>query len=69
MLKNVAMSVQETSNSLERVLLMQGAKVYGVRLGKYKTPAKETDPRHMPPHFYYNQEDFLRSYQKGKNWT
>jgi hypothetical protein len=27
-------------------------KSYGVQLGPFKTPAKETDPRHMPPNFY-----------------
>jgi nucleoside-diphosphate-sugar epimerase len=69
MLKIVVQAVEVTSNSLERVVLMQGAKVYGVHLGKFKTPAKETDPRHMPPNFYYSQEDFLRSHQEGKSWT
>ncbi|MFJ2043455.1 SDR family oxidoreductase [Paenibacillus taichungensis] len=69
MLANVVKAVEETSNSLDRVILMQGAKVYGVHLGKFKTPAKENDPRHLPPNFYYNQEDFLRTHQKGKSWT
>ncbi|MGG3642183.1 SDR family oxidoreductase [Bacillus gobiensis] len=69
MLDNVVMTVEETSNSLQRVVLMQGAKVYGAHLGKFKTPAKESDPRHLPPNFYYNQEDFLRSHQEGKSWS
>jgi nucleoside-diphosphate-sugar epimerase len=69
MLANIVQSVEETSGSLERVILMQGAKVYGVHLGKFKTPAKENDPRHLPPNFYYNQEDFLRTYQAGKSWS
>lgn len=69
MLRNLVKALEETSSSLERVVLMQGAKVYGVHLGDFKTPAKETDPRHMPPNFYYNQEDFLRAEQKGKDWS
>ncbi|GGN99142.1 SDR family oxidoreductase [Saccharibacillus kuerlensis] len=69
MLVNIVKGVEATSNSLERVVLMQGAKVYGVHLGKFKTPAKENDPRHLPPNFYYNQEDFLRMHQKGKEWS
>jgi hypothetical protein len=31
----------------------------GNHLGPYKTPTKEDDPRHMPPNFYYDQQDFL----------
>ncbi|UNK16092.1 SDR family oxidoreductase [Paenibacillus sp. N3/727] len=69
MLANAVRGVEETSNSLERVVLMQGAKVYGAHLGKFKTPAKESDPRHLPPNFYYNQEDFLRTHQVGKSWS
>ncbi|OXM16631.1 SDR family oxidoreductase [Paenibacillus herberti] len=69
MLSNVVKAVEETSDSLERVIMMQGAKVYGVHLGKFKTPAKESDPRHLPPNFYYNQEDFLRTHQVGKSWS
>ncbi|SCW79289.1 Nucleoside-diphosphate-sugar epimerase [Paenibacillus tianmuensis] len=69
MLANAVKGVEATSSSLERVVLMQGAKVYGAHLGKFKTPAKETDPRHLPPNFYYSQEDFLRSHQQGKSWS
>ena len=38
-------------------------------LVRYKTPAKETDPRHMPPNFYYNQEDYLVERSAGKMWS
>ena len=69
MLKNIVEATEEASNSLERVILMQGAKVYGAHLGKFKTPAKENDPRQLPPNFYYSQEDFLRTQQKNKKWS
>lgn len=69
MLENIVKAAEESSDALERVVLMQGAKVYGAHLGKFKTPAKESDPRHLPPNFYYNQEDFLREHQKGKSWS
>ena len=69
MLKNIVSSVSESKHhNLSRVVLIQGAKVYGAHLGKFKTPAKENDPRHLPPNFYYAQEDFLRSFQNNKNW-
>jgi hypothetical protein len=37
-------------------------------LGPFKAPAREDDPRLMPPNFYYDQEDFLRERQQGKAW-
>ena len=46
---------------VQRVVLYQGAKVYGVHLGTVKAPFYEDDPRHLGPNFYYAQEDFLRS--------
>jgi nucleoside-diphosphate-sugar epimerase len=51
------------------VVLLEGAKYYGAHLGPYKTPAKEDDPRHMPPNFYYDQEDYLKSRSTGKDWS
>ena len=41
----------------------------GADLGPFKTPAREDDPRLMPPNFYYGQEDHLRRQQAGKRWT
>src|SRR5438067_498801 len=48
---------------------MHGTKWYGMHLGPFKTPAKEDDPRHLPPNFYYDQWDYLVERQKGKRWT
>jgi nucleoside-diphosphate-sugar epimerase len=61
--------VEPIATGLERIVLSEGGKVYGRHLGPFKTPAKETDPRYMPPNFYYDQEDFLRARQVGKSWT
>ncbi len=61
--------MSSVSSSLERVVLQEGSKAYGRQLGQFKTPAKESDSRHMPPNFYYEQEDFLIDYQKGKDWS
>ncbi|TWT01570.1 SDR family oxidoreductase [Planomicrobium sp. CPCC 101079] len=69
MFKNTLDAIEENAPALERVILMQGAKAYGVHLGPIKTPAKETDARHMPPNFYYDQEDYMREAQLGKEWT
>jgi hypothetical protein len=31
-------------------------------------PSRESDPRTIPPNFYYDQEDFLTGRQHGKSW-
>ncbi|MBO4226830.1 hypothetical protein [Bradyrhizobium neotropicale] len=48
---------------------MQDVKAYGCHLGPFPTPAREDDLRHMPPNSYYDQEDFLRGYAAGKQWS
>jgi nucleoside-diphosphate-sugar epimerase len=53
---------------LRRVVLYEGVKYYGVHLGAFRTPAKEDDARHLPPNFYYDQEDWLRAHATGKPW-
>lgn len=59
----------EPHNPLEHINLMQGSKWYGNHLGPFKTPAQEHDPRHMPPNFYYDQQDHVVARQEGKTWT
>jgi nucleoside-diphosphate-sugar epimerase len=67
-LENLLDVVEETSPSLRHVTIYQGGKAYGADLGPFKTPAREDDPRLMPPNFYYAQEDVLRARQQGKQW-
>ncbi|MFD1557476.1 SDR family oxidoreductase [Paraburkholderia silviterrae] len=69
MLKNLVEVVEKSAPNLRHVSLMQGGKAYGAHIGAFPTPAKESDPRHMPPNFYYSQEDFLRVLSAGKNWS
>jgi nucleoside-diphosphate-sugar epimerase len=69
MLVNVVETVEVASPSLQHVNLITGGKYYGAHLGSFKTPAKESDPRHMPPNFYYDQLDFLQQQQQGKAWA
>ncbi len=69
LVKNLLDVVEESSSpTLRHVTLYEGSKAYGADLGAFKTPARETDPRLMPPNFYYDQEDLLRERQKGKAW-
>lgn len=69
MLVNVVEVVETASRDLQHVNLITGGKYYGAHLGAFKTPAKESDSRHMPPNFYYDQLDFLQKQQQGKDWA
>lgn len=69
MLVNVVTVIEDSSPNLEHLSLMQGYKVYGAHLGPFKTPARETDPPHMPPEFNVDQQQFLESRQVGKRWS
>jgi nucleoside-diphosphate-sugar epimerase len=67
-LRNLLDVLEANSPALEHITFYQGGKAYGADLGPFKTPAREDDPRLMPPNFYYDQEDFLRERQRGKAW-
>jgi nucleoside-diphosphate-sugar epimerase len=69
MLTNVVDAAAARSSRLRHVHLVEGTKWYGVHLGPYRTPAREDDPRHLPPNFYYDQEDALSERQRGAAWT
>jgi nucleoside-diphosphate-sugar epimerase len=61
LLRNTLDALQALNAPLRHVTLYQGGKAYGHHLGFFNTPAKESDPRLIAPHFYYAQEDLLRS--------
>ena len=69
MLVNSVSAIERAAKRLERVVLVTGTKYYGSHLGAFRTPAKETDPRHMPPDYYFDQIDWLSAHQSGKPWT
>jgi nucleoside-diphosphate-sugar epimerase len=69
MLVNLIEALEPAAPRLERVVLVTGTKYYGTHLGPLKTPFRESDPRHMPPNFYFEQADFLIARQKGKRWS
>jgi len=69
MLVNAVSRIDEMSSRLERVVLVTGTKYYGSHLGAFRTPAKESDPRHEGPNYYFDQIDWLAAFQRGKRWT
>lgn len=72
MLRNLLDGLEAVGAPLERVVLYQGAKVYGVHLGRVPSPFYEDEnPRHIGPNFYFTQEDELRARQLrgGADWS
>lgn len=70
MLENLVGAWRKANASAERLIFIQGGKVYGAQLGVYKTPAREDDSRHFPPNLYFRHEDFARSLERdGLRWT
>lgn len=71
LLQNALDKLQAVGAPLTHVTIYQGGKAYGHHLGFFNTPAKETDPRLIAPHFYYTQEDLLRRVgkERGFAWT
>ena len=69
MLGNLLDGVEAASVPLQRVVIYQGFKIYGIHLGaKVRTPAREDDPIHMPPNLYLAQEAELRGRSSGAPW-
>lgn len=76
-LSNFLQAIVKTGavNGIDRIVLVTGAKQYGVHLGAVKNPMLESDPwltdSKWPPNFYYNQQNILHSFCKehDKEWT
>jgi len=68
MLENFLNALDRTgaSKDLKRIILVTGAKQYGVHLGAVKNPMLESDKwlrgEDRPPNFYYRQQDILHNY-------
>jgi nucleoside-diphosphate-sugar epimerase len=70
-LDNTVQALLERGAPLRHITVYHGGKAYGAQLGKFKTPAQETDARLLTPLFYYDQEDLLRRWSRelGINFT
>ena len=69
MLRHTLDALEKHAPRLQHVSLMQGFKVYGAHLGPFKTPAREDDPRHLPPEFNVDQQDLVEARAAGSSWT
>ncbi|KAK3941967.1 Iridoid synthase [Diplogelasinospora grovesii] len=61
-----ALAITGAVKKIKRILLVTGAKQYGVHLGQVKNPMLESDPwlrdPYYPPNFYYRQQDILHKF-------
>ncbi len=69
MLAHLIDGAEAACPGLQHVHLVEGTKWYGMHIGSMRLPAHEDDPRHMPPNFYYDQQDLLSERAQGKRWT
>ncbi|HEX8418711.1 MAG TPA: NAD-dependent epimerase/dehydratase family protein [Sphingomonas sp.] len=72
MLRNLLDGLEAGRAAVERVVLYQGAKVYGVHLGPVTSPFYEDEnPRPIGPNFYFTQERELqrRRAAGGPEWS
>ena len=70
MLRNLVDAAEASLPRFAHLHVVQGGKWYGMHIGPYRTPAREDDPRHMPPNFYYDQQDMVAERQRrGGGWV
>lgn len=70
MVENMIDALEAASpDNLAHIHLVEGSKWYGVHVGPSPSPAREDATRHMPPNFYYDQQDLLAARQEGRRWT
>ncbi|HRD76147.1 MAG TPA: SDR family oxidoreductase [Hyphomicrobiaceae bacterium] len=69
MLRHLVDALEAHAPNLEHIHLVEGTKWYGMHLGPTVSPHREDAPRHLPPNFYYDQQDLLAAHQAGKRWT
>jgi hypothetical protein len=69
MLRNVLDGLEAAGAPLLRVVSYEGFKIYGIHLGaNVRTPARESDPPHMPPNIYLSQQAQLRARANKSAW-
>lgn len=69
MLGNLLDGLNLVGAPLRRVVSYEGFKIYGIHLGaNVRTPARESDPPHMPPNIYLSQRAQLKARASKAGW-
>ena len=69
MLANLLDGAEAACANLRHAHLVEGIKWYGMHIGSMRSPHREDDQRHMPPNFYYDQQDLLSQRAEGARWS
>ena len=71
MLRNVVESIVRTASNFQHISILQGTKIYGVRLRPIPIPARERDARRDHENFFFDHEDYVLEMgaQHGFNYT
>ena len=69
MLADLLDVLEPAAPRLRDVLVLQGTKAYGTTRGRFRLPARESDPRPPVTNFYWAQEDLLRTRKAAWSWT
>lgn len=67
MLRNIVLACENPA--LRHVHALAGTKWYGLHMGPFSTPARESAPGHIPPNFYFDQMKFLVEQSARGGWT
>ena len=62
-------AAEQASSELRHVHLVQGGKYYGVHIGPFPTPARESQERCVVSNFYYDQQDLLERRAAAAGWS
>jgi nucleoside-diphosphate-sugar epimerase len=70
MLDHLVSALEEANAPLERIVIYQGFKIYGIHLpgAVVPTPAREDDASHLPPNLYQAQEAILAQRALSASW-
>lgn len=67
MLANIVSAVD--GGALRHVHAVMGSKWYGFHIGPIPTPMVESNPGHMPPNYYFAQQQYLERESKKGGWS
>ena len=70
MLANFFDPLEKVATRLHHVSLLQGTKAYGAHVRPLAVPVRENrDEMKEQPNFYWDQEDYIRTKQRGRDWN
>ena len=69
MLVHTVETVERVSSRLRKVVLIEARSITALTWGSIRRRPGKMILRHLPPNFYYDQEDYLKNRSAGKDWS